>query len=430
MKRSNWNRKLLIQFLLIVAVGMPVWFLIAAPPQSNSTKESLIYEYQSLKEQISAIENDLSAKKAQEQATLQYLSTLNAKISAREQLIANINAQIAEIQATYRQDSVVIVSLDEDLDELKAEYAEIIYQSYTNQTEANALALVFASESLNQAYQRLIYLKKYTDYRDRQADIIEKTVLDLEEKTAALKASYEEKQALLNLQLEEKSNLVDEQEEKNTIAQQLKSDVQDLQSQIAAKNQQAAELDSKIQEIIAEEIRKAEEAAKKRADSLAALKGTEPAPTDPNLKATPQNAKLSASFNNNKGKLPWPVVQGYIVGKFGRHPHPLDNRVYVENNGIDIQTGNSAEVYSVFQGEVTSIFYIPASQYNVIIRHGSYFTVYSNLSKVFVESNDKLTTRQKIGIGFHDPVSNATIINFQVWNSSIKENPELWLAPL
>lgn len=234
----------------------------------------------------------------------------------------------------------------------------------------------------------------------------------------------------MDLQLEEKSQLLDEKDEKNDVAIKLKGDVQDLQAQIAAKNQQASELDAKIQEIIAEEIRKAEEAAKRRADSLAALKGTEPAPTDPNLRSTPQSAKLSASFNNNKGKLPWPVSQGYIVGKFGRHPHPLDNRVYVENNGIDIQTGNSAEVYSVFQGEVTSIFYIPASQYNVIIRHGSYFTVYSNLSKVFIESNDKLTTRQKIGIGFHDPVANVTIINFQVWNSNLKENPELWLAPL
>jgi septal ring factor EnvC (AmiA/AmiB activator) len=432
MKKWNWNKRIFLQLLLIVA-GTPLLILFASPKQTGGTKQALITEYQSLKDQIAAIENDLSAKKAQEQATLQYLSTLDAKISAREQLILNMNAQIQAIKATYKQDSIVIESLESDLSELREEYAAIIYHSYVSQLSANTLALVFASESLNQAYQRMVYLKKYTDYRDRQADIIEKTVGDLEEKTAALLASYEEQQALLSAQLEEKNLLISEQQEKNTIAEKLKEDVQGLESQIAQKNQQAAALDAKIQEIIAEEIRKAEEAAKRRADSLAALKGTSPSSTsssDPNLRATPQELKLAASFSNNKGNLPWPVGQGYIVGKFGRHPHPLDNTVYVENNGINIQTGNSADVYSVFEGEVSSIFYIPASQYNVIVRHGTYFTVYSNLSKVYVEAKDKIITRQKIGVGYHDPSDNATIINFQVWNNNVKENPELWLAPL
>ncbi len=416
--------------VLVLGLGAPFLFLYALPPQ-NSTKDALVTEYQSLKDQIASIESDLKAKKNEQSATLQYLSSLNAKISVREQLIQNINNQMLQAQQTFYQDSIVIASLESDLNSLREEYANIIYQSYVNKTSVNGLALVFASESINQAYQRFVYLRKYTDYRDRQADIIEKTVGDLEEKTQLLLASIEEQRSLLDAQLVEKSVLEEEQIEKNLLVEQIKTDVQDLQSQIALKNQQAADLDAKIQAIIAEEIRKAEEAAKRRADSLAALANEAGDTYDgPALSATPQDLKLAASFGSNKGKLPWPVGQGFVVGKFGRHPHPLDNKVYVENNGIDIQTSQNADVYSVFEGEVTSIFYIPASQYNVIIKHGTYFSVYSNLEKVFVAERDKIITRQKLGIGFHDPIDNATIINFQIWNNSVKENPSLWLAPL
>ena len=213
---------------------------------------------------------------------------------------------------------------------------KIIYYAFKHRSTYDKLMFVFASKDINQAYKRLKYIQQYTEYRKTQANEIVKTQLYLKEKIAELEKINQEKTALMSLEEQEQQKLALEKAEQENIVEKLQGKEQELKQKLKKKEAAARKLQKAIQRIIEEEIRKAREAAKKN--------GT----TTKGFPMTPEAIKLSNSFASNKGKLPWPVAQGVITARFGKHPHPVLKEIIINNNGIDISTTKGSTARALF----------------------------------------------------------------------------------
>ena len=328
-------------------------------------------------------------------------------------------SQISLVQQQIDEAQDSIAMLENDLQNLKDEYAQMIYYSYKNRNLYDRLMFIFAADDFNQAYKRLKYFQYYNEYRRQQALLIEIKQKQLEIKTESLQKILQEKNTLISSEERQKQQLTTELDEKNKKVQSLSKKEKELQKTLKEKEAAAKKLQKAIEDIIAEEIRLANERAAK-AGGVSTQTGL--------FALTPAEKLLSDDFFNNRGALPWPVEQGIISSTFGEHPHPVLKNVKVRNNGIDVLTSTGAEARAVFSGEVTRVMNVPNNNNVVIIRHGEFLTVYSNLDKVYVKIGDKVTTKQKIGTIFTNKDDSKTELHFEVWQSKTLLNPEEWLA--
>ena len=295
------------------------------------------------------------------------------------------------------------------------------------------------------------YLREYADWQKRQAnDIVEKQA-EISRKQAEMEKTRAEKRVLLGTRQEESKKLESEEASQKEEVQLLNKRQKDLKADLQKKRRQAEALNRQIEKQIAEEIARAEAEAKaareraereRRAREQAAAKG-KPVPESKNepireervadtkggYAMTKAEKQLSDNFANNRGRLPYPVAGRHtIVATFGEQQHQELKYVRTSNSGIDIQTSPGADARAVFNGEVTRVFVVPGYNNSVIVRHGNYLTVYSNLSQVYVKAGDRVSTRQAIGRIYSDPEDgNSTILHFQLWKEKTKLNPQPWL---
>ena len=294
-------------------------------------------------------------------------------------------------------------------------------------------------------------MREYADWQKRQAnDIVEKQA-EISRKQAEMEKTRAEKRALLGTRQEESKKLESEEASQKEEVQLLNKRQKDLKADLQKKRRQAEALNRQIEKQIAEEIARAEAEAKaareraereRRAREQAAAKGKpvpeskkEPireervADTKGGYAMTKAEKQLSDNFANNRGRLPYPVAGRHtIVATFGEQQHQELKYVRTSNSGIDIQTSPGADARAVFNGEVTRVFVVPGYNNSVIVRHGNYLTVYSNLSQVYVKAGDRVSTRQAIGRIYSDPEDgNSTILHFQLWKEKTKLNPQPWL---
>jgi murein hydrolase activator len=382
----------------------------------SQSKKDLENKKKQLQKEIKQTESLLNETKKNKKLSLNQLVTLNKKISVREQLIQTIQAEIRLAEKQIKENKEVITSLENDLKKLKEEYARMIYYAYKNQEAYSRIMFVFSAEDFSQAYRRLKYMQQYSFYRQKQAEMIEKTQGILNKKVAELEDKKRQKQQLLGIEEQEKQVLAKEKGEQEKTLTQLQEQEKELMKKIKEKEQEQKQLQLAIQRIIEEEIRKSREKAKSE--------GTKPA--EKGLTLTPEAQKLSNTFEANKGKLPWPVAEGIITGKHGEQPHAVLKGITIKNNGVDISTKKDAPVRAVFEGEVTGLATVPGFGKVVMIRHGEYLSVYSNLRDVLVKKGDKIKTKQNIGVVETDE-NNKTEVHFEIWKGSTLMNPETWL---
>ena len=249
------------------------------------------------------------------------------------------------------------------------------------------MVFIFSAEDFNQAYRRIKYFQQYGTYRRTQAELITSTQDKLSLKEQYLERQKAEQQNLLGQEKSEKLQLENEQLEIDNTIQDLSQKEKELKATLRAKQKAINELEKAIADIIAEEIRLAEERARANAGTT----------TSSGFALTPEEKLLSEDFSNNKGKLPWPTERGIVSNTFGEHQHPVLHRVKVKNNGIDILTAEGEYARAVFNGEVTRVISVPNFNNVVIVRHGEFLTVYSNLDEVLVSKGQRVTTKQQIG---------------------------------
>lgn len=432
LKNSNarpfWT---LLFFLLIFSAGA-------------QTKQSLENKKKKLNEEISQINSMLSETKAGKKSSLNQLVAINQKISIRQELINTIMAEISKLNREIRQNEKEIAKLKENLAKLKADYARMIYYAQRNQDSYSRLVFIFAAGDFNQAYMRLKYFQQYSQFRKQQAEEIMKAQTLLIAKIEELKEKRHQKNVLLGSEEEEKGNLNKEKQDQEVVLTELQKKEKDLKAELEKKKRDAESLQLQIKKLIAEEIkRKAEEAAKAEA-ALAAKKAAEKknkankAKDNKEVKdikkeshvipeISEESIELSNGFANNRGKLPWPVSKGYVCEQYGEHEHPAIKGFMVVNNGLEICTSMGAQARAVFEGEVTAISSSPTGGKLVIIRHGDYYTVYSNISDLTVKTGDKISVKQSIGTVMHNEDEGKSSINFQVWKSQKTMDPAQWL---
>ena len=357
--------------------------------------------------------NELIAK-TEKNKTESYnkLLLINSKIKSREKVINDINSEISLIDNNIKTKQELIDSLNRDYEKLKAEYARVLSFYYKNRSHYDRLMFVLASESVNTAFNRIKHLQQYSQYRTRQAEQIVETKKEIEQQVSQLDNLKNQKKSLLSEHLSETNELKREKSDQNVMIQKLEKQKVELKRKLEKQIKLASELQREIEKVIAEELAKAN---KKKGPNVFQL--------------TPEERKLADTFSSNKKKLPWPTERGVITGYFGENPHPVLKGVFVRNDGIDISTTEGSYIRSIFDGTVTRVFVIPGAHTTVIIRHGNYLSVYSNLSEVFVKQGDKVTTKQAIGKIYTDNDDEGkSVLQFQIWKENQKLNPQDWLA--
>lgn len=383
---------------------------------SQDRKLELENTKKQLEQEIDYTNKLLEETRKTKQTTVNELSILQSKIRQRENLVATIQKQLIQLETQIGRTSRELFQLETDLASLKKEYARMIGFAYKNRSGLNKLMFLFASDDFNQAYRRLKYLQQYSNMRQEQIRKIEATQQKLIEKKQLLEAERAEKNKLFDAEKRQQVLLSNEKMNMDLTIKKIGQQERQLQQSIKQKEQDARKLQREIEAIITEEIRRARQ-----------QEGTTAQP-DRLMKLTPEERLLSDNFTQNRGKLPWPVERGVISSRFGVQPHPVLKKVTINNRGIDIATTAGAEARAVFEGIVVSTNRITAANNAVIVRHGDFFTVYSNLERVYVKRGDKIKIKDVIGLIHTDKSEGKTELHFEIWRDRTIVDPALWLA--
>ncbi len=423
--------------------------LFAQPTQQD--KLQLEKERQDLQRELKEMQTVYDKLKGQSRQAIGQLSVLNKKISLQEKYISSINKELRMIEDDIYLSNLEIYRLQRQLDTLKKEYAKSLVYSYKNRSSYDYLNFIFSANSFNDAIKRVSYLKSYRKYRENQVKTIFETQdLIAKRKEQQMSRQEQQKQALQN-QTKQRSELDVQKQEKDKVVKNLKSQEKDLQKQINAKKKRDNDLKNAIAAIIRREIEKereiarlkAEEEKKNNTPAAKPNEGTSTPATNPvTSTSTPSSriattnsgsvlelnaadVKLGSDFLNNKGRLPWPVDKGYPSIHFGPYDIP-GTKLRGDNPGVTISTQYGASVKAVFNGDVVGVYNMGDGM-AVTIRHGKYFTTYSNLSNVSIKKGDAVSTGQVIGKAGRDDAGDQGQIDFLLMIETRNVNPELWL---
>ena len=394
--------------------------LLAFPLQAQNRKE-LEKKRDALDKQIKATSSLIGQAQKEQKATQQQLQLLEAQIGQRQELINTMNRELFKVDQEIEETQEIIRSLEGDLERLKEEYGRMLQYAYMNRSAFDRLSYIFAAESFTQAFRRSRYLEQLATQRRQQADLINDTKASMAAKADDLKARRDDTARLVGAQVDERRKLARDQNDRRNTLSSLKQEEGRLRETLRKQEKQRTELAAAIRKALEAEVRKS--ATPKPAKGGA--KGTRV-----ELALTPEAKELHADFEKNKGKLPWPVEKGVITGRFGRQPHPVLRDVEIDLAGIDISTEKGSSVRALFRGEVTSVIVIPGGGKAVIISHGAYRTVYTNLLEATVQKGQKVNTKQVVGTLLTE--NGESTAHIEIWKISAdgqlgKVDPAQWI---
>ncbi len=426
MNENTHTRGLFKAALMLLLLLLCIPIFVAG--QSAKDKEKLQKTKRQIEEEIRYTTELLEKTKQGKQTSLNKLKVLNKQIRSREALINAINRELDDVQVAIGVENVQIGQMTKQLNELKAEYSRMIYYVYRTMNGYSKLMFIFSARDFNQGYQRLKYYQQYASYRRRQVERIESTQLAINSKRRELEEIKNQKLTLIETQEVERQKLNREKLEKAKAVKEFSTKEKQLVATLKKKQQAAQRLEAEISKLIAEEIRASEERARKAGKDSKTGTASTTASKGNTMALTPREQQLSSSFASNRGRLPWPCDRGFISSQFGEHKHPVLEYVKVKNNGIDIMTERGSLVKAVFNGKVSRVMSFASLNKVVIIRHGDYLTVYSNLAEVNVRDGQEVTAKQVIGRVFTNPEEQKGELHFEIWRGKVIQNPEDWLA--
>lgn len=426
----------------IITAFIFILFALSASAQQPADKDALQRQREQLKKEIQETEKALIETRKTTKVNLGQLSLINKKMDLQGNVINNISSEIKKLDDNIYLSQLEINKIKRILDTLKVEYAKSMVYAYKNRSNYDFLNFIFSANNFNDAIKRIAYLKSYRTYREMQAENILKTQAMLEDKIEVLSGTKKQKNVVLSEQDKELEKLAKQKEEKATVVNQLKGRQKELLEQVKAKRKQDAKIKNAITAMIRREIEIAKaEAARKEKERLEALKKNKPEATEETKEAATAKASkpaaprsnsvlvsseadkaLNASFEKNKGSLPWPA-DGFVISHFGPNQYP--GGIDYNNPGVSIGTKVGESVKAVFDGEVTLVSYIDNRQ-AVFIKHGKYFTVYSNLASASVQRGNKVKTGQVIGKADANDEGQGEV-DFILMKENDNVNPESWL---
>jgi len=354
-----------------------------------------------------------TAKQNKEAALDRYL-TLQRQIEKRQKLVETLRSEIELTNRSIDRANIATDAMTADVERLKAEYAEMLRTAYHQKLNNSTLLFLFSAGSFNEAYRRYRYLQQYDAYRSKQALLIVETQQTLTRKAGQLETKRSEKQELLISSEEQNGILSKELNTSNKLLASLKKDETRLTGSLKKQRIRHEKLNVAIESIIKDVMAKRRK--KTRSPNISKADKREEA----DLRS------ITGSFEKNKGNLPMPV-RGVITKYFGSQKHPTIKNITIDSPGIDIKTDKNAEARAIYSGEVVGIQFIPGYNYMVILKHGKYYSVYSNLAELKVKRGEKVSTRQGLGKVSTDRITNTSTLHFEVWKEKKRLNPTGWV---
>jgi septal ring factor EnvC (AmiA/AmiB activator) len=431
-----WRLRILLLFFSLA--------LASSLQAQESERQKLEAQKIKLLDEIELANRILEETQKDKASSFGTIETVQQKLKLRGRLIRTLDREIEllnEEEADLRESTD---TLRVRIETLKASYAVMIKQAYKSRKNISRLMFILSSDDFNQALRRIEYLKQYSAYRERQVREIEKKEKELAKEMDKLRVQKVRKNAVrtqLNL---EKKKLSDErlsQEEAILAFQEME---ENLNNSLKEKQIEAQKVEKEIGRVIAAEIARVKAAAVRnqledRAIEIGLIRGKDfssnttnssikEAAAAPNYELTPEARLLSSNFEANRKRLPWPVERGLVVGNFGPQRHPVVKSVIIDNRGIDIATEKNTAIRAIFDGEVIKMFRMPTGQLALIINHGTYFSVYQNLTEITVNKGDKVTKMQSLGKSYTNPINSETKLHFEIWSNQNAVNPLLWLS--
>ncbi len=406
-------------------------------------------------ERIKETKSQLNETAVKKQKTEQNQAFIQGDIEKKDAKMDVVSEQLDNSSESLIRSYEVISSLNEDIVQLRSDYGMIVRKAFYQQLNHNEIDFLLSSDDFNQLSQRFFYIKKIDQFKTRQVELIKGTMLALKNKINRLELKIEQKEQTLDNLQEQKEVLAEKLDLEEGKLSNLSKEESRLRNDLRIQKRQAERLDGIISAVISAEIAERRRAIQEAARAISAYRTKENDNTtvtttpstvnkksrrrerkqrqeqesiartnDVEIRETPEIKALSDNFRKNKGNLPWPVAQGAIVKNFGRQEHPSLRGVFTISNGVDIQTVENSDVKAVSNGKVVAVQFIVGSDYLVIVQHGSFYTVYSNLDRTYIRKGDTVSYKQSIG----KVASNK--VHFEVWNNSSRENPKSWLAKL
>jgi septal ring factor EnvC (AmiA/AmiB activator) len=395
---------------------------ITAFSQTRYELESKRIKYKTVIAQLNTL---LFNEKKKEKNALEDLRDIKLKIDARNKLIATIDLEAKLLSRGIVSNQRKINKLNKKLTDLKADYGEMIFKSYRSKSQQSRMMFLLSSQNFYQAYKRLEYMKQYTSFRKKQGEeiIVQTTVIK------GLKDSllYQKKvkDTLILSELNEKKEIEKDKSEQESLITEIKRKEGKYKKELQNNIKEDKRVAAKIDKIIKDEIDKANRLAlaKAKKNNVSA-----PVKTSKNeFFLSPEAKALAAEFEQNKGRLPWPVKEGLVVRRFGEQPHPTFPGISINGTGLHIVTSKGSNAEAIFSGEVLNILLGSGGTKNVLIRHGNYITSYNNLENTTVKKGDKIATGQIIGKIFTDKVTAKTTLIFVLFKNTTRLNPASWM---
>lgn len=389
---------------LLVTCFLSVFLVSSLAQQKN--KAQLQKEKQQNLDKIKEVEKILTETTAKKKNTLGELNAVNQRIRIQEDLIRSIKEEINLLNKDIADNNEIILALEEDLLKLKEEYARMLFVAQKANNSATRLTFLFSAQSFDQLMMRLRYMKQYGEKRKLQAEAITRVQEEIMGQTRQIESKRTEKNSLLTDELKESNQLADLKQKQNLLVKSLEKEEKSLKKDLEETKKAVARLDKMISDIIKEEMERAAREARAKSNTNA-------------------NVALSASFEENRKKFPWPV-NGFVSLGFGRQNHPVLKGVIVDNQGLTIQTKVGEKVKTIFEGVVREVADLNIIGLTVLISHGEYYSVYAGLREVFVRKGERVTTNQEIG----EVLSNSQGISelrFQIRKNTTALDPQQWL---
>ena len=425
--------------MLMAVVGA-----MALSSVSAQTVKSIKQQKAKTQREITETAKQIDKNKADTRRQLNQLNTITAEIGEQQRSIDALTKQLEEINAELQSVNDSIAANEARLQEMRDEYGKAIRKIHSHSSSLDKLLFVFQSASFHQALRRMRYLREFSAWQKRQSREIGEMQKRLEASRAHINALATSKSNNLKDQNLAKLTLEQKKRQQSDVVSKLKKEGKQLSSILAEKKKKAKALDEALDRLIEQERiaaekarQKAEEERRKKGESQSEGKKQDAKPekkeeTKPKTKPkAPEkvDVALSGSFESNKGKLPFPVTGKYkIVSHFGVNKHPELKYVTTDNGGIDIETQPGAVAHAIYEGKVSAIFRQEGFNTVVMIRHGSYLTIYVNLSEIYVRTGEKVKMNQNIGKIYSDSEDgNRTILHFEIRKEKTKLNPEQWM---
>lgn len=387
-------------------VGGAVW-------GQTSDKASLQKERDRITKQLATTQALLTQAQSNRSDAAAKVSLLNKQIQLREKLVRHHQASIRSLERSMRGTDTEIRTLEGHVAALKDEYARMVQQAYRMKLSTNPLLFVFAAEDFSQAALRFRLVQSYTEVRKDQVAQIEGAQVDLAEQRVVLNEEKAAVESALAEQQVERDALQRDQSKRTALVNELKAEESRLRKAQKAQEKERQRLSDEIRRIIEAEL----EAERASAAGEFAL--------------TPAGKIVSEAFEKNQRSLPWPVMRGVVTQGFGRQPHPTLQGIKIDNNGVDITTEAGNRVLAIFEGTVSSVFNLPGAGTSIIINHGAYRTVYSNLAQCPVAKGDVVDLGTFLGTVRGGAGENA-VLHFEVWkiagDNRTPQDPRAWLT--